>query len=1431
MLVPVLDRVLSRGPFVRKLSSFVLGAGLAFALLGLAVAEAADEGPVEFMSRDDGVEGARLALSIPRPAWRALESGALRPEVRGFGPLAIEGRPELPVRRERIALPEGASLTIDAVRVTWEEGSLPGELPLASFGSVPTLEAQRDGFWPKEVALVVSQEGRLRNARFATLEIRPFQVDLETRRYRFARALEIDYRIEGASRIRSSSAGAGGESPLFERLAPRMLRGEVSFSESSPSLHKSSPLAELVESYPAFQFLVDREGLYRVTYAWIAANAPDLLAFLQSEDPRRLRLTSQGIEIPFRVEGEADGSFGPGDALVFYGEPLDGDPFAPSEWQRGDFTDVNVYRLDTADDPARVDDAPLFAPPTLGNVAPSFRETARREDDDRFQQQTPAKGVDHWYVDPFLLFGQTESIDQLVSTPGHVGGSVDVRVRMLGFDRLHQTQVRVDGTLVDTQDWDGIVEFTHDVPVDRSAVPLAATTTVSVSITNGRENDQAMLNWVEIDYDRAYAAESGQLIFTVADDADYEVRLQDFAGIPEVWEIGITEIGGAGLPVSRPRLVQGVASSGGLPAFDVIAGGAPRRFVAADANAYLELSGASRVRSDLQTASCPGGSLRGADCEGRWVAIGPAELLGGPELAALAARRDAQGFTPAIIDIQDIYDEFTHGIEDPEALRLFFDAVLPGGSHEWSTAPEAVVLIGDATYDYRNNYGHPEDRNLLSTAAFDFPSNETYRIYVSDLWFVTVRGDDDLPDALIGRVPAHDLTEAEGVFRKILDYEDVLPSESWTGKALLVSEAPENPSDALGNEFTLLHDQVYEDWFVGTPQSAQKIYEDEPWIVGCGAAAQDMNSRYETSVNAGAAVTSFLGHGSFRSWGRTCTFFETAPPAEQAEDDLNDIDPGTPLQFHIHANCITGAFAATSSTTSTNDNWYVFMEDFLLTEGKGAVGAIAPSHLAYSYLLEPILSPFYRSLLGREKERFAGALDLRVRESLEGLNLGVANRSLILFGDPLLTLALPAPEAPVIQSIEPDGDEALLVTWSGVAGVSDYRVYRSADPRGPYDLAGEVSGGQTSFRDTGLVNCRDYYYYVVSVDARGFESRWSNFNETCSTTQDPEDCKFGAPFDPNPPPPPLWSTGTGGAPPPVEDLQSGGRLRLTWQAVDPELDVERYVIRWGTTLGGPYPNEREVFASRQTETISGLEDGVEHYFVIASQTCSERGPFGEERSGVPHLVRGINPPAAIDDLMVFKAADADNGSTDGVDDVRLAWSPPGASVWGIDTSVSGYEVFGSSERADFPTNSSTRLASLPAGSTEWTHELQASTPPTWRYLVVAIDAEGLASASGADFPAPVRDLRVEREGNTLFFRWTAVGGGMNGAPGVAVSGYNLYGRPDVLPRSSTSVDNQRAFFPQGVPGSELLGSDALPGEVFFTYQLLSIDSHGTEAVW
>jgi hypothetical protein len=68
----------------------------------------------------------------------------------------------------------------------------------------------------------------------------------------------------------------------------------------------------------------------------------------------------------------------------------------------------------------------------------------------------------------------------------------------------------------------------------------------------------------------------------------------------------------------------------------------------------------------------------------------------------LASYRQEQGLDTAVIDIQDLYDEFNYGIPNPTAIRDF----LALAYSTWQApAPSYVVLLGDASFDPKNYLG------------------------------------------------------------------------------------------------------------------------------------------------------------------------------------------------------------------------------------------------------------------------------------------------------------------------------------------------------------------------------------------------------------------------------------------------------------------------------------------------------------------------------------------------------------------------------------------------------------------------------------------------------------------------------------------------------------------------------------------------------
>src|SRR5206468_8428968 len=95
-------------------------------------------------------------------------------------------------------------------------------------------------------------------------------------------------------------------------------------------------------------------------------------------------------------------------------------------------------------------------------------------------------------------------------------------------------------------------------------------------------------------------------------------------------------------------------------------------------------------------------SWHGSDNAADYLVISPAEFMGA--VAPLKALREGQGHSVAMVDVEDIYDEFSFGQKTPYALREF----LTRAKVSWSRAPKFAVLVGNATTDPRNYLGMDE---------------------------------------------------------------------------------------------------------------------------------------------------------------------------------------------------------------------------------------------------------------------------------------------------------------------------------------------------------------------------------------------------------------------------------------------------------------------------------------------------------------------------------------------------------------------------------------------------------------------------------------------------------------------------------------------------------------------------------------------------
>jgi hypothetical protein len=203
----------------------------------------------------------------------------------------------------------------------------------------------------------------------------------------------------------------------------------------------------------------------------------------------------------------------------------------------------------------------------------------------------------------------------------------------------------------------------------------------------------------------------------------------------------------------------------------------------------------------------------------------------------LQALRQSQGLKVALVDVEDIYDEFNFGNKSPQAIKDF----LAYAKTNWKTAPKYVLLAGSASYDPKN-YNGLGGYDLVPTKLIDTSFSET----ASDDWFADFNLD-GIAEMAVGRLPVPSSEEAATTVTKLLVYEN---SES-SNSALLVADGNQDfDFEAANASLAAL--------FPGSI-TVQQIDRGQ---IGTAAARQQLLD----GIASGQKIVNYVGHGSPSAW-------------------------------------------------------------------------------------------------------------------------------------------------------------------------------------------------------------------------------------------------------------------------------------------------------------------------------------------------------------------------------------------------------------------------------------------------------------------------------------------------------------------------------------------------------------------------------------
>jgi len=792
-------------------------------------------------------------------------------------------------------------------------------------------------------------------------------------------------------------------------------------------------------------------------------------------DLGQIRLYYLGEEVAVYIyDQEGADRLDGADYILFYGRRVD------SSYAK--YTNANVYWLTLSGGdglPKRT--AGIDGTPSGGLPTTAFDTTVRHETDEIYGRKAPgADGVDRWFFaryvpgdgwDPgYVDWPPGTPVPYVVSLPGAAGqGTVTINL-FDSFDQDHEVTVAVNGIGYGSYTWSGVAY--KQVTIENVAL-VDGGNTVSLTCTSGE--DTILLDWIEVAYAGNFAAVDNALTF--AHDPAYRFEVSNLSG-SQYFAFDITDAADVGR-------VTGFTTSGSGP----VSLEFKPQTAAGDVRTYLVLSDAA-IKTPASITEDAAGDLGDTDNGADYILITHRDLGwdgSGDQyawLSDLVTLRQAQGLRVKVVDVADIFDEFSYGLTTPEAIRDF----LAYAYANWTPpAPQYVLLVGDHTYDYKNNAGGAIDNFVPTWLAFTDYMGET----VTDEYFARISGGDAVPDLYIGRLPAVTAAEAAIMVQKILDYEQAPNTKTWQKDTLLVAD---NQVEDYERVFEIINDDA-----AGLLPAAMnlplKAYLND-YVV-----PRDLTVDIKSGFDTGSLIINYSGHGGMQLWATERIFDvgDAWPTYYQDVDDLAELteeDKGR-YPFVVSMSCLAGYFGGLGYWENPS-----LMEALLRADKKGAAAAFMPTgetdtdgqHILNTALFEALFTDDIRKL---------GPAIAAAKQTLlanGGDQYEQTSATFLLFGDPAMELKIPLPRRPDgLQGLwRLDGEVELswqAATDSSGQPATGYTLYRSIRPGKDFIKLNPEPLTATEFVDSSVAGQRiaaltsgtTYYYTVAALDTEGDE--------------------------------------------------------------------------------------------------------------------------------------------------------------------------------------------------------------------------------------------------------------------------------------------------------------------------------------------------------
>lgn len=848
-------------------------------------------------------------------------------------------------------------------------------------GKLTASKAQSSSFnvdeFPEHELVEFAEFGISRELRLQSFNIYPVHYNKETNRIKFYKS--IVFRV-------NYGANKGGKLIKDKFALKNILNAETAKNWGTEVNSLQKVTNSVLSSGTWYKFESPDEGIYKIPRSQLTSlgiNADNV-------DPRSIKIYNNGgkvlnekvsynspndlVEIAIKVVGEEDGKFDADDYIIFYGRGVNFWEYESGSIVRRKhyYSEKNFYWITSGGNSGiRIqnytslnDSAPLiqnstrafvFEEKNIINIGKTGRDYWGDEFNSSIKSRTYLNSLNGIVPGEKIyynfLFGNISSAS-MVLTVTENGSTISTKVLPGYGDQLYILGKYISGSAT--------AQIT--LPNERSTLKFAVAASSS--------GDRAYIDYYEIEYKKLLKAfEDKQTFFSLDTSAVVEYTLSNFS----TSSINVFDV----TDNSNVKIISAPKISGGQCVFQKSElKNNVSKYLAVTESVYKSITGITKVENS---------NVSGITSGAEYVIVTHKKFKEQAERLADYRQNSApKTFSSVIVYVDEIYNEFSGGLQDPTAIRNF----LKYAYQNWTVKPFFLMLFGDGTYDYFDKEKY--SNNYVPTYQTQESLWELFS-YTMDDYYGRIVGDDLAADLAVGRLTVNSTNEAKYIVDKIILYESKSQRGLWRNSITLVADDGLTSKGNDGSVHTFQSERLATTVLPAYLDKNKLYLSAYPTtITGLGRRKPGVNAAIIDAVNNGTLIMNFIGHGNPEVWTHEFVF-EKAVSIPQFKNDK--------FFFITAATCDFGKYDDPAIQSAT--------EEMLLLNNRGMIGAFTAARLVTSSQNAAINEKYYSMLFSKTLSTHGGmtvgeAYYLTKREKTQD-----NDEKFHLFSDPALRLNLP----------------------------------------------------------------------------------------------------------------------------------------------------------------------------------------------------------------------------------------------------------------------------------------------------------------------------------------------------------------------------------------------------------------------------------------